>query len=93
MRQELRTGLTHYTPHTRQPDPRLFFLFSGKTDFASFFLLLPTRLFHPLSLPLLPSKAEQDPTMSNAIVDAVQKHPAPEGLKYTYGTAGVCAPD
>ncbi|KAF9740457.1 hypothetical protein PMIN06_012860 [Paraphaeosphaeria minitans] len=26
--------------------------------------------------------------MSKAIVDAVQKHPAPEGLKYIYGTAG-----
>jgi phosphoacetylglucosamine mutase len=27
--------------------------------------------------------------MSNPIVEAVQKHPAPEGLTYTYGTAGV----
>jgi len=25
---------------------------------------------------------------SNAIVEAVKKHPAPEGLQYTYGTAG-----
>ena len=28
--------------------------------------------------------------MSDPIVDAVKKHPAPEGLVYTYGTAGVC---
>ena len=27
--------------------------------------------------------------MSDPIADAAQKHPAPEGLKYTYGTAGV----
>lgn len=27
--------------------------------------------------------------MSDPIVDAAQKHPAPEGLVYTYGTAGV----
>lgn len=28
--------------------------------------------------------------MSDPIADAAQKHPAPEGLVYTYGTAGVC---
>ena len=27
--------------------------------------------------------------MSDPIADAAQKHPAPEGLIYTYGTAGV----
>lgn len=27
--------------------------------------------------------------MSDAIVQAVDAHPAPEGLQYTYGTAGV----
>lgn len=27
--------------------------------------------------------------MADSIVDAAQKHPAPEGLVYTYGTAGV----
>ena len=27
--------------------------------------------------------------MSDPIADAAQKHPAPEGLVYTYGTAGV----
>lgn len=29
--------------------------------------------------------------MSSPIVEAAQKHPAPEGLVYTYGTAGVSA--
>ncbi|KAJ4308601.1 Phosphoacetylglucosamine Mutase [Neodidymelliopsis sp. IMI 364377] len=28
--------------------------------------------------------------MSDPIAEAAQKHPAPEGLVYTYGTAGVC---
>jgi hypothetical protein len=27
--------------------------------------------------------------MSDSIADAAQKHSPPEGLKYTYGTAGV----
>ena len=47
-------------------------------------------------LPLSQKKADTFKTrlsMSNPIVDAVQKHPAPEGLKYTYGTAGVSGCD
>jgi hypothetical protein len=32
-------------------------------------------------------------TMADAaIIEAVKKHPAPEGLIYTYGTAGVSCP-
>ena len=49
----------------------------------SFYPDLPL-LCRPSNYPVLnPAK------MSDPIADAAQKHPAPEGLVYTYGTAGV----
>jgi hypothetical protein len=43
--------------------------------------ILNTNSQHQSSTPIL--------NMSDPIADAAQKHPAPEGLVYTYGTAGV----